>query len=78
MIIAVVHWIDAYSIDEWGSIKEVERADNYKCITVGMLMHEDKDRVIIAHTTGGENDSCGNIVIPKCSIKAFNKRKVML
>lgn len=77
MIIAVVHWIDAHTIDEWTGLEDIKKQGLSECKSVGILLYEDKEKVIITHTVG-ETDSCGNIVIPKRFIKAFNKREVKL
>lgn len=65
----LVRWIDAYSIDEWTDIKELEHCeDGQMCVTTGFLVRESQSAIFVANSVGGQ-DACCIIVIPKAFIR---------
>ena len=59
MELVFIKWKDAVSIDPWTSKDEIS-PDCHIIYTVGILIKEDKDAVIVAlnHDTNSDNFSC--------------------
>lgn len=75
MNVYMVEWIDSESDHGWGKIKDSE-ISTALCITIGFLVKENKDFIMMSHSWDKENDSInGTIQIPKVAIK--KKRKVL-
>jgi len=70
----LVEWIDSASDHGWEKIKDSE-IEHESCITLGFLVKESEDFIMIAHSIDQANDSAnGRIQIPKVAIKS---RKVI-
>lgn len=66
----LIHWIDSSSDHGWGKIKEIPQSPN-DCITLGFLVRETEDFLLITHSWDPETSSVnGTIEIPKVAIKS--------
>lgn len=60
--LVIVEWEDAYSNSAWHQNTEIDTDfddGGYDCVTVGYLIREDKDRVILAARVSFKNESYG-------------------
>ena len=79
--IEVVEWIDPYSDDdEWTTISDI-KIDMPTVYSVGHVVREDSQVVVIAHSLGRKSGSdkaecCGMMIIPKHAIKRRRKINV--
>lgn len=74
--LVLIEWVDSHEGRGWRSISDIENtAELLYCRSVGWLISENPDCVIIAsHISGEKNEgikiyACGDMCIPKCSIK---------
>jgi hypothetical protein len=67
----LVEWEDAASQDEWVSIKEV-RPDALICRTVGFLVFEDKNYMMVASTDEGDRVCCTMQIPRKLVVKIYS------
>ena len=67
--LVVVTWIDIASRADWMDQEEAEGCLPEVCVTVGWIVHEEKDRVILADSATASGDWGGTTVIPKSVIK---------
>lgn len=65
-----VTWVDSASIDAWHSLEELKRltSEVYACVSVGYLVHETEDSIVVASTTGEQERLCSAMQIPKVAI----------
>jgi len=80
--LCLIEWMDPYTFsDKWESISEMPNLKNTICVSVGWIMKETKDNIlIIPHISdiGNKNSlgtGCGAMVIPKLSIVKRKKLK---
>ena len=81
--LVLVEWIDAASrgIRRWMTVEDVADFEEYRCVSVGWLIAESKDYIVVApHVSPDEDiarlsDVQGEMKIPKAAIK---RRKVLL
>jgi len=67
--LVLIEWIDAYHLDAW-QFGAAPKADFDPCWTVGFLMDETKQGVIVAQTWFDQD--CANLIaIPKGMIKTI-------
>lgn len=74
-VIVRVEWEDSSSTSRiWNSKEYLSSAKNQRCVSIGFLVHEDKDCVVIAGHMGvnDQPDFAGDMRIPKTAIR---KRK---
>jgi hypothetical protein len=68
----IVHvtWLDACHISpgEWSGLEEVKKTGLAKVETIGMLLHDGKNFVVIGHSFSEGEDVGGGFVIPRGSI----------
>ena len=81
--LCLIEWMDPYTFsDKWESISEMPNLENTICVSVGWIMKETKDNIlIIPHISdiGNKNSlgtGCSAMVIPKLSIVKRKKIKV--
>ena len=53
----VVHWRDTYTIDSWLPLVDAKMLEPLECTTIGYLIAETKDYIVIAQTVSG-HDKC--------------------
>lgn len=72
MKVAVVEWNDAYSVDEWNELENVQKDNSHECVSVGMLMKNDSDSVILSLNKDISSDKISCVmVIPTCMVKSI-------
>jgi len=58
-----VHWEDAASVSEWGKLPEAQAFENvdfdYHCRSVGFLIRDDDECVVLASRRTGDGSSVG-------------------
>jgi len=66
-----IKWYDAYSIDSWKPLDVILEAteEPMLCNTVGYILQDTSEAITICHSFNEENQVCGVIQIPKCSIQ---------
>lgn len=70
MNIELISWTDAVSTDDWTDIKIAKELKPYLMHSVGFVLNEDKECVVIALTWDFEGDSVSQFLsIPKRWIK---------
>ncbi len=72
MNIVFVEWVDSCYDHEWKRLKDV--SDVAFCKSVGLLVKENKDEIVIAQSLSENGNASETIAIPKCSIK---KKKII-
>ena len=67
-----IDWRDAYSIDEWTDMKEIESQPDFAgCTTIVFLVHETPGAYFVAGSLGAGDASC-IMVIDKHSVTNVN------
>ena len=68
-----VEWVDSARNNDWNTVDEINFKTSFRPIeveTVGWLIHETDDYIVVAQSIGYEPEQfCGTMTIPKCSIK---------
>jgi hypothetical protein len=66
----LIEWVDSYSFyEQWDFIKEIAEPEIIKCKSVGFIIKETNDSIMILPHISGENEAGrGGICIPKISI----------
>ena len=66
-----IEWYDSFSLDAWQ--RETTAVDSVQepmlCHTIGWFLCETDDIISVCHSFNDDNQVCGVIQIPKCSIK---------
>ncbi len=74
-----IKWVDSIGYSKWTNedyLKEEFEKDILCCESVGWVIKEDKDRIMIApHKSLNTNSFDGTMTIPKCSIKEIQEIK---
>ena len=71
MRLVLVDWIDAYSTDEWTSLKKLGREPNLDknvVSTVGWLIHDGEDFITVVPSRGKNNGAC-SMTIPRVCVQ---------
>ena len=70
--LVLVEWQDAAIAERWAAIKDVlNEGTTMPCISVGWLMQENADRLIVAAQLDG-GEECGlRVTIPRVCVKAI-------
>jgi hypothetical protein len=75
--LVIIHWLDAHSIDAWEQLEGEKK--NVECISVGWLVNEGKDNIVIVPHIADKSDSkfdgCGKMIIPRTAIIKIKKIK---
>ena len=70
-LIVEVVWLDACRGEGWTDLLEVKKSKLSYIYTVGYLLADEKDRIIVTKSVDEENETSGSyIVIPKINIKS--------
>ena len=68
----LIEWIDSRKQNaQWEFLSDTELPDVCRCQTIGFLLKEDQERIVLASSLGDigmEEQVMGIIVIPACSI----------
>ena len=73
-VLSLIEWIDSYTIDGWRGIEMLSKPEHNVCISVGWIVRETKQSVMIApHISDIYNKecmgmACGIMTIPKVAI----------
>ena len=70
----LVEWDDSSAMGGWHEIDS--RARITKCISVGLLVHEDDKQIVLVSSRSDFGNVADSNAIPKCSIKKIWKLKV--
>jgi hypothetical protein len=70
----MVEWEDAFSDGGWRSFEDDLPAA--QCVTVGFLLFDTPDKVIIVQSKSSSGNYADRIAIPKVCIKRIRKLKV--
>lgn len=71
MKLLLIEWLDSASFDSWTAIDTLRKLKPSACQTVGFLLSEDEDYIVLAgsYAANSHNDSaCGAMCIPVCCI----------
>ena len=66
MKLVLVNWLDAAggNRDGWRPLVAMTGMSSHACVSVGFLLHQDDDRIVVVpHVSGEQGD--GEIVIPR-------------
>ena len=68
--LVLIKWVDSYSVYEhWDFIKDISEPIIIECISVGFVIKETNESIlIIPHISGKNEAGKGGICIPKISI----------
>ena len=69
----VVTWHDISSRADWQGLEEVQALRPEKCITVGWLVQQDDDQIIVADSVTESGEFGGTTVIPRAVIQKTKK-----
>lgn len=76
-----VKWHDAGSNDQWVSLKSVLEDKDQSCLSVGWLVSETPQRLILVasrtDTEDGEEDVSGHVTIPGAMVESIIELKVV-
>lgn len=76
--VVMVKWVDATSLDAWEDVSAVEDSAAHEIMSCGLLVKEDKSKVILALNVDREAETCScSIVIPKPYITSMKTIKVI-
>ena len=74
-----VIWHDAVSEDDWQDLDSAKELHSHQIHSLGFLIEEDKNRIVIALSLDKENDSASQtLVIPKTWMLGMKKLRVKL
>ena len=66
MKLVSVTWLDAVSCDSWEPILDARNLKPARMVTIGFLLHEDDDKVVLSASYDEENQSVASTyAIPK-------------
>lgn len=69
-----VEWIDSCGVDErWHSIQDATACELRHIMTMGFLVHEDDEKMIVVASVSDVEHCAGGSVIPKVSIVRWDK-----
>ena len=73
MVIELIRWLDSRIMSGWVSVSHLEDTGNAMCTSVGTVIAEDDERIVIAGTWSTEDDeeidsAPDAMVIPKVAI----------
>lgn len=79
-----VRWVDSFGVHaDWREVSDYSPVPIHYCYSVGWIIGEDKNSIILAPHLSPENKEigaveqvCGDMVIPKCSIKKMTVLKL--
>jgi hypothetical protein len=78
--IVYVEWIDSSRSDGWADRKEIgvlaHGKDELLCWSVGLLIEESDDRIVISTSENPAHDAISPLAIPRCAITRIKKRTV--
>ncbi len=74
MILALIEWVDSASYNGWHSLCKDDTFAS--CISIGVLCHEDSEKMVIFQSKSDNGRVAETISIPKGCIKRFRKLKV--
>lgn len=70
-----IDWMDSCAVSGWRSIPEKFEDEDLMCVSIGMLIYEDKTKVGISASLGSGGYAANDVIyIPKFAIK---KRKII-
>lgn len=74
--LVLIDWYDAFSIDAWQKVDNVilEVTEPMLCHTVGYIVADFETSITVCHTYNEDDQVCGSLQIPKCSIKGEIKK----
>ncbi len=73
--IVEVTWLDARAEEAWIDIDEAKEQRLYTCVSIGYLLHEDEDKLIIIQSQAlNQNTIAGLSVIPKSGIQSVKNK----
>lgn len=77
---AYVEWIDSMRTDGWKEPREVDELangrDELQCWSVGLLIDETPDRIVIATSSNPEGGALSPLAIPRCAITRMKQKTV--
>jgi len=68
--LVLIDWVDSYSVyEQWDFIKHIKEPEIVKCKSVGFLIKDTEESILILPHISGESEAgMGGICIPKVSI----------
>lgn len=65
-----IEWVDSCTQSSWRTESNIEECDPTPVVTVGLLVFEDKKKIVVAHSHSLYTDEFNSPVhIPKCCIR---------
>lgn len=74
--VVFVNWIDASTMHGWqddSGVNEVADLTRKLCLTVGFLVKENPESVVIAQSLDGEMSPCNLVCIPRVALKRVRR-----
>lgn len=65
--IVEVFWVDSSSVAAWSDPDEM-RDCSLECHSIGFMVDETPDRIVISHSVDPEGSAADPMAIPKCAI----------
>ena len=73
---ALVTWVDSASVDGWGPLKKRRKEKPVEIWSVGWIVHEDDDRlVMVSHRADETKEAGGTWAIPRACVKSVVRLK---
>lgn len=76
MKIVVVEWVDSAFCQGWMSKERARGHQLSRICSIGILLHEDNEKITIVQDTSSDDDVGDGITIPKVSITRIRQLKV--
>ena len=72
----LIEWVDSqFQPNEWSKKCQIEEVKSPTCISVGVILAETEDNILICPNLSGEQGAQG-LTIPKSSIRRMRQLKV--
>jgi len=76
MELVLIEWIDSAFMQGWMLKDKVKEHTISRIASVGILIHEDAEKITIVQDVSNKDDAADGITIPKCCIKRIRKLRV--
>jgi len=75
--LCLVEWVDSAFVQGWIDRKVAEGHKESNCVSVGILLYENDERITIVQDTSDSGNVGDGITIPKSCIKRIRYLKLM-
>lgn len=63
-----VHWVDSSTVHGWVDHEVAAGRPVYRAVTVGYLIADDDEKLVIVSTVAQDGDVCATMVIPQVQV----------